>query len=107
MIVHSAIAATTNVDDDTPIELRLDVTAPRHGKYTIVLGYVTNRIAWDVAYTMTANPQRDRASLRGAVAFRNRTGVTIKAANTRMIDAELGTWRGKTAEQLAAALSPW
>jgi hypothetical protein len=90
--------------DAKPTELRLDVSAGRAGKHAIVIGYVTDRLPWDVAYTMTATPERDRGVLRGAVAIRNSTGITLRAANARLVDAELGAWRAKTAEQLAAAL---
>ena len=90
--------------DAKPTEIVLDVSAPRPGKYAIVIGYVTNRVEWDVAYTMSATPQRDRAVLRGALAIKNRTGIPIRAATARIFDAELGAWRGKTAEQLATAL---
>lgn len=87
-----------------PTELRLDVVAPRPGRHAIVIGYTTKRIAWDVAYTMTTTPRRDRGVLRGAIAIRNSTGIVLRAANARLVDAELGPWRGKTAEQLATAL---
>lgn len=88
-----------------PAELGLDVRAKQPGRYTVVIGYITNRIAWDVAYTMTATPERDRATLRGALAIRNTSGVVLHASNARLVDAELGPWRGKSAEQLAAALT--
>jgi hypothetical protein len=90
--------------DVKPTELRLDVSGARAGKYTIVIGYVTNRLRWDVAYTMAATPKRDRGVLRGALAIRNLTGIVLHAANARLVDAELGAWRGKTAEQLATSL---
>jgi len=88
-----------------PAELALDVQAKRAGRYSIVIGYITNRIAWDVAYTMTATPERDHATLRGALAIRNTSGIALRAGHARLIDAELGPWRGKSAEQLAAALT--
>jgi hypothetical protein len=90
--------------DEKPTELRLDVRAPHAGRYTLVLGYTTNRLRWDVAYTMTTTPRRDRGELRGALAIRNTSGITLHAANARLIDAELGPWRAKTAEQLATSL---
>jgi len=90
--------------DVRPTELRLDVSAPRAGKYTVVIGYITNRLHWDVAYTMAATPRRDRGVLRGALAIRNTTGITLHAASARLVDAELGAWRGKSAEQLATSL---
>ncbi|HEY5944305.1 MAG TPA: hypothetical protein VIV40_02390 [Kofleriaceae bacterium] len=90
--------------DGKPTELRIDVAPAHAGKYAIVIGYITNRLHWDVAYTMTANPRRDRGELRGALAIRNTTGIALHAANARLVDAELGAWRGKTAEQLATSL---
>ena len=69
----------------------------------MTLGYVTDRLAWDAAYTMTTTAARDRATVRGAIAIRNTTGVAFRA-RTRIVDAELGAWRDRTAEQLRAAL---
>lgn len=87
-----------------PTTLALDVDPKRPGTYTIVLAYVTDRLQWDVAYTMAASPQRDRGVLRGALAIRNTTGIVLHAASARLVDAELGAWRGKTAERLATTL---
>jgi hypothetical protein len=87
-----------------PTKLKLDVQPARAGKYAIVIGYITNRLQWDVAYTMAATPRRDRGVLRGALALRNTTGITLRAAKARLVDAELGVWRGKTAEALATSL---
>lgn len=86
-------------------ELRLDVQAPRAGQYAIVIGYITDRLPWNVAYSLTTTPERDRGVLRGALAIRNNTGLALRAANARLIDAELGAWRARTAEQLARALA--
>jgi len=85
-------------------ELALDVQAPKAGKYTVVIAYTTNKLRWDVAYTMTTAVTRDRAELRGALAIRNETGITLKTSTARVIDAELVAWRGKTAEHVAATL---
>ncbi len=90
--------------DVKPTELRLDVSAPKPGTYAVVIGYVTNRLRWDVAYTMAATPKRDRGVMRGAIAIRNMTGISLRAANATLIDAEMGPWRGKLAEQLATSL---
>ncbi len=87
-----------------PTELRLDVRAPHPGKYAIVIGYATKQLDWDVAYTMAATPRRDRGLLRGALAIRNTTGLVLHAARARLVDSELGAWRGKSAERLAASL---
>lgn len=86
-------------------ELRLAVEAPRPGRYAIVLGYITDRLPWRAAYTITANPERDVGLLRGALSIHNEAGLPLRAANARLIDSELGTWRARSAEQLAAALA--
>jgi hypothetical protein len=90
------------------IELRtageLAATAPRPGRFAVTLGYSTDRLAWDAAYTLTTTAARDRATMRGAIAIRNTTGVALHA-RTRVVDAELGAWRDRTAEQLRAALA--
>jgi hypothetical protein len=91
-------------DPNLPTKLTFDVSAPRAGHYTIVVGYLTDRLDWDVAYTMKANPARDRAQVRGALAIHNRSGISLRAGSARLIDAELAAWRGKTSEQLATAL---
>ncbi len=87
-----------------PTTVALDVDPNRAGTYSIVIGYLTSRLQWDVAYTMAATPARDRGVLRGALAIRNTTGIVLHAANARLVDAELGAWRGKTAEHLATSL---
>jgi hypothetical protein len=85
--------------------LELDVTAPRAGHYTVALAYLTDRLAWDAAYTLTTTPARDRAVLRGALAIRNTTGLALHGAALRVVDSELAAARAKTAETLAAQLS--
>lgn len=100
----SAAEEIASAATDRPTELRLDVKAPHAGKYAIALGYITNRLTWNVAYTMTTTPARDRGLLAGALAIDNAAGIAFRAASVRLVDAELGVWRGKAAEQLAAAL---
>jgi hypothetical protein len=102
--LEDELAKLAKLEAGKPVTLRLDVDAPAAGRYALQLGYATDKLGWDVAYTITANPSRDRAIVRGALAVRNTTGITIKASTTRVVDAELGAWRGKTAEQLAATL---
>ncbi len=87
-----------------PVDVTLDLTAKRAGHYTVVLAYVTDRLAWSAAYTMTANETRQRADVRGALAIFNTTGLPLRAATARVVDAEIGAWRTKTAESVAAAL---
>jgi hypothetical protein len=69
-----------------PLELELVARAPRPGRVALRLGYLTSRLAWDVAYTMTANAARDRAVLRGAIAIHNTTGVALPGARVRLVD---------------------
>jgi len=86
-----------------PTEVEIVVAAPREGRFALALGYVTDRLPWEAAYTMTTTAARDRAIVRGAVAIRNATGVAFRA-HTFVADAELGAWRDRAAEQLAGSL---
>ena len=86
---------------DRPTELELAVRA-RPGRAALWLGYVTDRLTWDVAYTLTANAARDRAVLRGAIAIHNTTGIALPAAPVRLVDAPLADARTYAAGELAA-----
>jgi len=86
-----------------PTEVEIVVAAPREGRFALSLGYVTDRLPWEAAYTMTTTAARDHAVVRGAVAIRNTTGVVLRA-RTYVADAELGAWRDRAAEQLAGSL---
>jgi hypothetical protein len=86
-----------------PTELALVLAAPHAGRFTLALGYVTDRIAWDAAYTMTTDAARDRAVLRGAAAIRNTTGIALHA-QAHIVDGELGAWRARAADQLGGEL---
>ena len=85
-------------------KLELVVGAPHAGHYAVHVAYLTDLVAWDVAYTMTTPAARDRATLRGAIAIRNATGVAFANTHVTAIDAELGNWRGKTMEMLGGRL---
>jgi hypothetical protein len=87
-----------------PAELSLDVAGARPGNYRLALIYVTDRLRWDAAYTMTANEEHDHVILRGALAIRNATGVSYRA-NAHVVDTDLAMWRSKVAEKLAADLA--
>lgn len=80
-----------------PTELALELAAPHAGRMTLALGYVTDRITWDAAYTMTTDTARDRATLRGALAIRNTTGITLHG-HVHVVDGELGAWRPRAAD---------
>jgi hypothetical protein len=88
-----------------PAVVHYAVSAPKPGRYTLVLGYTTTRVGWNVAYTIIADGRHERGILRGAVSIDNTTGVVLRAANARLVDTELGSWRGTTAEQLTSALA--
>ncbi|HEX3761578.1 MAG TPA: hypothetical protein VHW23_22930 [Kofleriaceae bacterium] len=85
------------------VAVELAATAPRPGRFTVTLGYATDHLAWDATYTMTTNSARDRATVRGAIAIRNTTGLALRA-RTWVIDTELGALRDGGPEQLRAAL---
>jgi hypothetical protein len=91
-------------DFGKPVQITMEVSAPTPGHYAVDLGYVTNGLSWQAAYTMTANPARDRAVVRGALAIHNKTGIELNATSSRLIDADFGAWRGKSSEQLASQL---
>jgi hypothetical protein len=84
-----------------PKEIELVVAARNAGRYAIHLAYLTDRISWEAAYTMTATPARDHATLRGALAVRNATGITLRDVSVRVVDAELGSSITRSAELLA------
>ncbi len=87
----------------TPTELELVLRAPHEGRFALALAYATDRLAWDVAYTMTTSVARDRAVLRGAVAIRNTSGIALHA-HTYLVDDELGAWRDHAADHLGSVL---
>lgn len=89
----------------TPTEVTFVVSGPHAGRFPLAIGYVTDRIRWDAAYTMTTTPARTQVSLRGAIAIRNTTGIGYANVRTYVVDAELGTTRGRITEQFAAQLT--
>lgn len=87
-----------------PTVVELEVGAPHAGHFVFHLTYVTNQITWEAAYTMTTTAARDFAVLRGAIAIRNASGIKLPHAHLIVIDAELGNWRARMSEDLAAKL---
>lgn len=87
-----------------PTELTLVIGAPRAGRFALSLGYATDRLAWDAAYTLTTTPARDRAVLRGAVTVRNTSGIALQA-RAYLVDAELGAWRDHVTQRFGGALA--
>lgn len=88
-----------------PSELTLELTAPRAGRYRVHLGYATDRLTWAAAYTMTTSPARDRATVRGALAIRNTTGVAFARARVFVVDAGSRAASDQRAAQLASELA--
>ena len=87
-----------------PGEVEVVVGAPRPGHYALRVGYTTDRLTWDSAYTMTTTPGRDRAVVRGAMVIRNTTGLAFRDARMWVIDAELGTSAQHAADLLRSSL---
>ncbi len=72
-----------------PREVELVIGAPRAGRFALHVGYSTDRLRWDAAYTMTTSATRDHAVLRGAIAVRNTTGIALPAMELTVVDAAL------------------
>jgi len=70
---------------------------------TAVIAYITDKLRWDAAYTMTTTPARDRAVLDGALAVRNTSNVELRGS-LRVVDSELGPARGHAAARVAGSL---
>lgn len=87
-----------------PTELTFVVAAPRAGRFAVHLGYVTDRLTWGAAYTMTTTAARTSVTLRGAIAIHNTSGIPL-VARAYVVDSELGPWRGRIAEQLGSSLA--
>jgi hypothetical protein len=87
-----------------PTEVELEIGGLREGKYVLGVGYDTERITWDAAYTMTTTAARDQATLRGAIAIRNATGLPLHNADVWIVDAEHGPATGRIAERLGSQL---
>jgi hypothetical protein len=88
-----------------PTEVTFVVSGPHAGHYALSLGYITDRIKWDAAYTMTTTSLRRRVSLRGAIAIRNMSGISFARIQVFVVDLELGAWRGRVAEQFGGLLA--
>src|SRR3569623_2449550 len=74
------------------------------GHHSIVLGYITDKLRWDAAYTLIATPARDRAVLRGVLAIRNTSKITLHGP-AHVIDGELGAWRTRRAPPVAGEVA--
>ena len=87
-----------------PTVVTFTVTAPHAGHHVLHLGYVTDTLPWEAAYTMTTPPARDRVTVRGGIAIRNESGIAFHDAQLFVVDAPLASWRGRLAEQLGMSL---
>ena len=118
---HAAVAVSAGVDADAIVmpdlgalsvrQLRVAksraeiiVTAPHAGHYAFHVAYLTDKLTWAVAYTLTTTPRRERAVLRGGIAIANASGIAIASARISTIDLELGDWRGRSMELLSNKL---
>lgn len=84
-------------------EVELVIGAPDAGRYALHLAYLTERVSWDAAYTMTTTPARASATVRGALAVKNATGIAFPNVAVRVVDAELGPSIRHAAELLAGS----
>ncbi|MDQ3336264.1 MAG: hypothetical protein M4D80_13935 [Myxococcota bacterium] len=83
-------------------EVELVIGAARAGRFAIHLAYVTERLTWEAAYTMTTTRTRDHVVIRGALAIRNAMGIAMPNVMVRVIDAELGPSIRRAAELLTS-----
>jgi hypothetical protein len=84
-------------------EVELVIGAARAGRYAIHLAYITERVTWEAAYTMTTTRTRDHVVTRGALAIRNAMGIAMPNVTVRVIDAELGPSIRRAAELLTSS----
>jgi hypothetical protein len=87
-----------------PSHAMIDVIAPHAGHYSLAIAYVTDRLTWTAAYSMMTTPARDRATLHGALAVTNATGLALPRVALRLVDAPVAGWRAHARELLAAQL---
>jgi len=96
------IEGTARLRSGEPGKLVVDFGGGGH--HSIVVGYITDKLRWDAAYTMTATPARDRAVLRGALGIRNTSTLTLRG-QAHVIDTELGAGRTRRTTEVAGALA--
>jgi hypothetical protein len=70
---------------------------------SVVIAYITDKLTWDAAYTMTTSPARDRAVLRGALAVRNTSKVPLRG-ELHVVDADVGAARARLSGRVAGSL---
>ena len=89
-----------------PTDVEIIVGGPRAGNYSLLIGYDTQRIDWDAAYTVIAEPSRTRAEVRGALAIRNATGIDFSQARVSVVDSDHGTAQARLAKELEKPTKP-
>ena len=82
---NDADASTTLAPSPRPTRAHLDVTAPHPGHYALAVSYVTDKLTWMASYTIATNRARDRATLFGALAVTNASGLALAAASGRCV----------------------
>jgi hypothetical protein len=87
-----------------PTRAHLDVTAPHRGRYALAVSYVTNKLTWTASYTLATTRTRDHATLLGALAVTNASGLALPHARVTLVDAPVAGWRARQRENLAASL---
>jgi hypothetical protein len=87
----------------TPTSITFVANAPSAGHYSLTIGYITDRIRWDVAYTMITTPARQSVAARGAITIRNDLGTALQRHRTYVVDHEVGDWRAEAARTVDPA----
>lgn len=87
-----------------PSDVELTIGGLKEGTFMLVVGYDTPRISWETAYTLTTTLSRDHATLRGALAVRNATGMPLRGVDLWVVDAEHGPVTARVAERNGGAL---
>ncbi|HEX4452196.1 MAG TPA: hypothetical protein VH143_15070 [Kofleriaceae bacterium] len=87
-----------------PMHAHLDVAAPHAGRYALAVSYVTDKLTWTASYTIATNHARDRATLFGALAVTNASGLALPFSRVTLVDAPVAGWRARQRENLAASL---
>lgn len=81
-----------------PTKVAMVVTAKQPGRVVVRLGYLTERITWDAAYTLTTTPEREHGSLNGSIAIRNATGIALRGARVSVVDTDHLTARTRAVD---------
>ncbi|HEY1814319.1 MAG TPA: hypothetical protein VGG74_18335 [Kofleriaceae bacterium] len=111
--VHVPVRAPADPDqsDDSlqnaeaaPRKATIDASVPRPGRYAIAVEYVTAQLTWSASYEITASRARDRATLHGAIAVTNASGLALPRVALRLVDAPVAGWRAHARELLASAI---